>query len=263
MSQVPVCAKCNKTLSGKVKIVDGKRYHEACLVAQPATPVSVSAPVHPAMAVAAPIPPVEEIPEDAVFDQDGNMVQVVSNKSDAPEMRQVMWFNWQDQDGTVFNHTIRGRDFNDFVSEFDATKAWILSQGGVFVNSGKSQYVEAPKQQTATQPQGSKPSVPASVAGQTVKFEHDGVNYMVGEVKELRVKYLDKSNQYVVNAKVPPFLQFGVIAWKEVSEPIWGDLSKLSLADPLPVTDAVKYAVFSLKEDGKPNKIVEFRATKQ
>lgn len=258
MSQSPVCAKCGKPLVGKVKIVDGKRFHEACVaVQQPATQP------HPAMAVAAPIPPVEEIPEDAVFDQDGNMVQAVSNKSDAPEMRQVMWFNWQGQDGTVFNHTVRGRDFNDFVSEFNATLAWILGQGGVLVNSGKSQYVEAPKHQTATDaPASSKPSVPASVAGQTTKFEHDGVNYMVGEVKELRVKFLDKSNQYVVNAKVPPFLQFGVIAWKEVAEPIWGDLSKHPLSDPLPITDAVKYAVFSLKEDGKPNKVVEFRATK-
>lgn len=258
MSNIPNCAKCGKPLTGNVKIANGKRYHQAC-APTPSVNAGVVSPTE--VQKTAPPPP----PEPPGVDQDaapnGRLVVPATSTAKAPasEMRHVMYFTWQSIDGTVFNSTVRGSDFKDFVDEFNAALEWIINQGGVLVNTGRSQYAEAPKTQTATQ--GNTPATPR-VPGQTRKFTgDDGVTYMVGQVKEMAVKFLDKSKKFVVSVKVPPFLQFGVNCWEEVAVPIFGDLSKLSLTENLTITDEMKYVVFTLREDGRPGKVVEFRSS--
>lgn len=238
MSNVPLCAKCNKPLSGKVKIVDGKRYHDPSCVPAQMAPEEVHAPAPDAA------------PEPAA-------------KPPAPEMRHVCFFTYQGEDGTVFNHTVRGTDLQDFIGEFGATVGWVLNAGYKFVNTGRASATTAGAPVAAAVAHGapsSTPSLPQSVGDQTTQFEADGVKYMVGKAQSASVKTTTKGDLYL-NVVVPPFIKFGVPAYKEIAQEHFGDLQQLS-GKPVEIPAEKQFVVFSLKEDGKPNKIVDFRATK-
>lgn len=253
---IPMCAKCGKSLAdgGKIKVAAGKKYHETCAPnpSVPMKPVDVqqSAPQSPQ--------------PDEPSEQHAPPQEYREPHAPAPEARHSVFFAWQGQDGTVFNQTVRGATFTDFVNEWNAVFEWILSQGGAFVNAGRNSYAETPKPvqpiASVSSVTASAPSLPQSVSDQTTYFEADGVKYGVGVVKEMIVKTTTKGDLYL-SVKVPPFLVHGVPAYKEVAVPHFGDLQQLS-GKPIVISPEKQFVVFSFKEGDKVNKVVDFRASK-